>query len=423
MSSEVLPAHAAGSSAGAELRVEPWLAQLIGYVALLDVLFVPYFPLVIMPYSLPLVTGVLLCTARLRWTREIGWWLVLAVCVFASAALSALYRDQVTFLENTKRSFQLMSTFVYYFYFRWLAARSRLRLSGILGAFLAVFCAWLVFWTLDPARTAGWLAVLYPTSAFSSEADVFFRRFPYAFTDPNTAAYFLLVAGGFLVAYARKLSVVQLLLIGCAEVAAMIGTQSRGGMVALGVVLALALYYHRGAVLTSPVRVVVVGMIAVALVVTGWIWLSAQVGDHTPIGQLLRLLTTRLSGDHGAWQGGGGRTGKYEWVVTAHTLLPLGRGFLLLRDGSNFAPHSDHLRFLYSYGIVAWGIALGLLFRRVRGAYTFVVPAFVAFSINSLVDEQKLFALYLIALAVWTSSRQREETSEGDEPADRPARS
>ena len=74
---------------------------------------------------------------------------------------------------------------------------------------------------------------------------------------------------------------------------------------------------------------------------------------------------------------------------------------MVLRDGAPFGTHSDHFRFLYGYGFLAWGGTVYLLFRDMLGrAAPFAIPALVAFSINSLVDEQKLFCLFLCALGV-----------------------
>ena len=380
---------------------------MIGYFALLDILILPYFPRLIMPYSLPVVTVALLFGTRFRRDLELTLFTLLATCVVASAALSVMYRIDGAVMENAKRALQLLSAFVYFFYFRWLVRESPLRVTPVLVVFVAYFFGLLILWTSHPMETADWLAVAYPEGDKGTESLLLFFRFPYIFSDANTAAYFYLIAAGFLARIVPRLSTTGLVALLFGAVVVVISTQSRGAMVALALVVVVGLWLRRRAILRHPVWVAITVGVLIAGILVAWSWLSARTGDGTQVGTLLTLVKARFSGEQGDWQQG--RSTKYWWAITANVPFLIGRGYVLMRDGAIFSPHSDHLRLILSYGIIAWAATLYLLFRKFLRVFAFAIPALVAFSINSLIDEQKVFALYLIAVAVWASTSVRRD--------------
>ena len=80
----------------------------------------------------------------------------------------------------------------------------------------------------------------------------------------------------------------------------------------------------------------------------------------------------------------------------------------MLIDGVVDRPHSDFIRFLFSYGVVALIPASMYFFSRLLTWPALVMPALMAFLINSLIDEQKLLSLFLCLLAVSVGSRDRQ---------------
>lgn len=395
------------------------VARAIGYFALLDILIFPYFAKLVMPYSLPVVTAALLIGKPIKRDKYFVLFVVLAVCVFSSAALSVLFRADVTYVENAKRAFQLLTSFTYFFYFRWLGEQGALKLRPILWIFVAYFIGWIVLWTTNPQGTANMLASVYPAGSFMTEEVVLFFRFPYAFSDPNAAAYFFLIGSGFLVAYSPKISTPALVAVVVADLAAVVSTQSRGAMVALGIVAAIAMWDRRAVIRRHPIILAIIAGAILAGIVAAWSWLAAHTGDGTQVGTLLKLVGSRVSGESVEWQAG--RSSRYKWALTENVFFLIGRGYVVIRDGSTFPPHSDHMRFLIGYGIVGWGSVVLLLFRHLRRAYAFAIPALLAFSINTLVDEQKMLSLYLIALAVW-STMPRDEPVSSPHPSPSPPR-
>ena len=92
---------------------------------------------------------------------------------------------------------------------------------------------------------------------------------------------------------------------------------------------------------------------------------------------------------------------KYFFMFDNRLPFLWGEGYVLIRNGTWFRPHSDILRMLYSYGILAFAL-YGYMFRRCLTSRGFInfLPAFMAFAVNSLLDDQKLFALFLIMYSI-----------------------
>ena len=97
-------------------------------------------------------------------------------------------------------------------------------------------------------------------------------------------------------------------------------------------------------------------------------------------------------------------------MISNITIYPFGRGYTLFIDQSPIRPHSDHIRIFYSYGLICYILVIYLFFKNIFNVkFLFIIPAFIAFSINSLIDEQKLFALFLIILAIRQCQQKTEK--------------
>jgi O-antigen ligase len=399
MSAEIFPV-----SATMPLPRKLVYAKWLGYAMLIDLLFLPYFQLLIMPLSLPLVTvALLLFTVRIEQDRYPTLLFFLALAVFVSLAISmsipALAEYQT---ENLKRAFQLLSTFAYFFYFRWLARRVELRVSRIALAFLAWFGLLAASFYLDPAGTGEIIRSFYGRIVTDEDIMSLHLRFAYQFTDPNTAAYFLLVAASPLLAVVR--AGLPLAALSAALMLLTFVTQSKGALMALALMLLLTLYPPDRFLqaLTSVRRNIAVLVIAGAALAV-FIALS----DFIESNKALELAYQRIFEASDQYATGGSRFAIWSRFLDHLTAYPFGRGFMLTIENAVERPHSDLLRILFSYGIVALIPALLFLFGRLRSFPALVIPGLMAFLNNSLIDEQKLLALFLSLLAIFIGDADR----------------
>jgi hypothetical protein len=381
------------------------LARGVGYFLLFDLLFLPYFQLVIVPYGLPLLMfAAVVLNARVCRDSYLTLFIVIAAAAALSIAGSAFAPQAELYLpENLKRGVQLLTSFGYFFYFRWLARRAEIRPERLVGWFLVWFAVLAVIFFFDPAGTGDMIRRFYGRLVTSEETLAAHLRFSYMFTDPNTAAYFFLIGVSPLLA--RKHSPLVFLALSAALAILTFITQSRGALIALVLMLLLTVYppAHLRTIFSARRAV---GLLVVALAIFG---AFAYLIDTAGSAQVVKLAYERIFEASDQYESGGSRFQIWSHFTSNLFPLPLGRGYSLILEGVSDRPHSDLLRFVYAYGFPAAIAAVVFFFRRLLSFPALVIPALTAFLINTLADEQKLLGLYLALLGIAIGSGERRE--------------
>jgi hypothetical protein len=373
------------------------------YFTLIDLLFLPYFQLVIIPFSLPLLlAAAVLLRMHIKKDRYYGFFLAFAVPTLVSAAISFLLPESRSYLsEDVKRVIQLLSSFTYFFFFRWAAEQTRLRITPIVVVFVAWFALLAVLFVLSPLSTQEFMRTVYGRLVTADDTIESHLRFAYVFTDANTAGYFLLVASSVLLLSFR--SMVPLLLTAAVLCVLVFMTQSKGATGALLLMVATAIY--------APSRLVSLLSARRALAVVTLVCVGVAVGlrlaSATELNAALHLAFERLFASTDRLATGASRLAVWRHFMQSFSPLPFGRGFILTIDGVSERPHSDLLRVAYSYGLLAVPPLLAFLFSRAWSLAPLIVPALMAFLINSLLDEQKIFALFLCLLGLSVGAAER----------------
>jgi hypothetical protein len=383
------------------------VTEVVGYCVIFDLLMVPHFPLFVVPYSLALVIPWAVYRGRVTRDRDLRLFFALVLCVTLSALLSGFYRDSGIVVDNIKRAGQLLTSFAYYFVMRGLAREKRFNVTPVLMLFLLYHTAWVLSYWISPQPTISGLARLYPLSSTAAEGSLLGGRFTYMFSDANTDGYLVAMSGVFLATFGRLRApatalTVLLMIVNAAA------TGSRGVVVSLIFVCASWLVQSSRALLRNALGLAAAALVIVAVTLGGMRYYRARYPqDFEQTRVAIENSTKRLAGDGGGPvsalaedQSTANRIGYYTWLTSNLVPLPLGRGYHLLNDeGVEVPPHSDALRMIYSYGIIAFVVLVLLLFRDIRHA-SFAIPALFAFSVNSLIDEQKLFGIFLSLLAI-----------------------
>jgi hypothetical protein len=380
------------------------LAKWLGYFMLVDLLFLPYFQLLIMPFSLPIVFGWLVFGGvKLRSNKYLALLFFLSLGVAVSLGISIFDARLAEYqMENLKRAVQLLSTFAYFFFFLWLAREVDLRIQGIAAMFLVWFALLATAFYLDPTGASETIRLFYGRLVTSEETLSLHLRFPYQFTDPNTAAYFFLIAVAPLMTSRR--SGLAFAILTAVVVSLLFLTQSKGALMALALMVLLTLYppdQFMKAIFS--VRRTLVLLLLVLIAYFAFVWLTDIFDSNT----LLKRAYERIFESQDQIASGGSRFGIWAYFAENFTPLPFGRGFILLIGGISERPHSDFVRMTFSYGVIALVAIVVFLFGRLRSFPAVIIPGLMAFLINSLIDEQKLFALYLSLLAIQLGSEER----------------
>lgn len=377
----------------------------VAYLALIDLFLCPYFTVLVVPYSLPIVMLALVALGRVRSTSFRFHGLVIAFLFMTASVMTAMVlgKSPDLLFEDFKRLLQFISTFVYFFYFYTVAEHLSARvIKRIMMLAIAYIVSVAVAFVVTPYSLIALRQYLYSATAYRIDDLLTHSRFTYLFSDPNTAGYFLLVILFFVVTYFKNRFTQSLVML-VSGIFVTVLTQSVG--VAISMVGATILVLAQGFARLRAMRairslVVAIGLCSLLLLAPLFFpeFISGVSDSLTMFEQRVASTPTES------------RLLIYRYAVTNFSPFFWGQGYMLLRsDGAVFRPHSDHVRLVYSYGIIPYVIIVLWFFSKIhKRGYQFLIPAFVAFSVNSLIDEQKLLAVFLVLLALMEARNRRE---------------
>lgn len=376
------------------------IARWIAYFALLDLLILPYFQKIIMPYSLPvIVIAFFFLRIKLKFDRYLKIFLILCLIGIASVMFSLVLPGDYPnyFVDNLKRLIQLLTSFLYFFYFKWVVERTYVNVIPILFLFICWFFSFAIFFYLDPLGFGEIIRNIYGKGVISESDIEVHLRYSYIFSDPNTAAYFFLIATSPLLIRKMKLkwrSLILTLLIIILFIA-----QSRGAILSLLLVV-LYMFFKPSTFISNimnlkKIFLILIIVLAISVVITYIQLLSKE-------NLIINYAIERIFESEDV-STGGNRIYIWGTIITNFYPLPFGHGYNLLVKNVIYGPHSDVLRLVYSYGFVSFVLVFYFLFSKVKNIIPLIIPALTTFMINSLFDEEKVFGIFLIYLAIYTT--------------------
>lgn len=353
----------------------PWVATLV----IVDLLFVPRLLFAFgVPASLLIVLGSV-GRMRISWNGLICLLVLLSV-MLGSVAFGAASGLNLQSVDSLKRVLQLAAILLYAFY-AFDAYEIETLLVRVLRVFYVyVFGAMLLFYS-SPGAYETAIARVYPEALDELQSNLLYMRFPYVFSDPNSAAYLICFT---LVAYLRleprRSWAAFSVILGSASVLA---TQSRGAYIALLLILAHLLFNSDSKITT---KILVLSCVGTVMAVLARMY-------YVEIELALNLVESRFGQEE---ELGGGRVGKYLFFLQNFNFLPFGPGYHLLRDGMEFRPHSDLIRLNLAYGILAVPAFLYFVWPRRRGQALLFAVFVIPFLINTVIDDFRLLGMYLL---------------------------
>lgn len=376
------------------------LFKYIAYFALIDLLMLPYFPLLIMPYSLPIVLLGLFVFGKVKLIKFYSYYVVIvSLLIMMSFMTGALLGKSPEFLrEDFLRMFQFLTTFLYFFYFYAVAKYLSTRvIKGIMLAGVLYILLIAIEFIIDPWFLVTLREHLYKATAYQAEDIVEHYRFTYIFSDPNTGGYFFVMLVLFILIYFNN-NFLQRILLLVSAIFVTILVQSTG--VAVSIALVVIFVIFKGFIRLNLRFIFKAVVLAIGLCITLLIFVHFTLNDiMLEVSRSFDMFMGRVVMDDRVET----RLWKYSYAINNFTTLFLwGQGYTLLEpNGTIFRPHSDHIRLIYSYGVIVYAMSIYFFFRKIfQDRYLFLIPAFIAFSVNSLIDEQKLFGLFLVLMAL-----------------------
>lgn len=369
----------------------------VSYFVIIDLLFMPYFPLFVIPYSLPIVMISLVYLNDNFQKKEFIIFILLSTGILISTFISLFLNIESTYIiENIKRSLQFLTTFSYYFFFRTVLRKVELNLTIIFSTFIIYLLTLMSLFLTDPLSYLNIRTVLYPVGSASAGEFLFFKRFDYMFADPNTAGYFILLVI-FYVLIKCNLSFILRLIFIITIFAVIVSTKSTGATLASVVFFIYYFYNFIKKILTKRNRIKGIFFSIMLLVLVYFIF--DYVSD--PSSTLSLSIEEYVERLQNSTENNESRLVKYSSLTKEFYPLLFGTGYSLVKYNEIIKPHNDHLRLIYSYGIFSYVLLIAFFFHRIKFAsIVILLPAFIAFSVNTLIDEQKFLAIFLVLLAL-----------------------
>lgn len=391
------------------------LKGIVSVIILIDILILPSINIPFLP-SVPISLPIVLLIVFLNYKKLIKYksfklFLILIISLIFSFFVSLAVSPKFTYLNqevvsviehNIKRPLEMILLFSYYFFYKLFFKNSK-----YIVRVLILFIVWYLFLGLlaviDLKSYAAINELIYGDIIYNKEyliqnnLNALFR-FNYFFVDPNTAVYmFLLVAFFTLTKY--KLNLIMKLIIHFGIIFAVIISQSSGGLISA--LLFYGVYFTKYIInsINKPVinknNIFILNVSLLLLIIFIMFMLirtDFSISNIEFIDAAIKRIVSNTDG--------GGRLDMYLYLLSDRLPFIWGEGFVLIRNGIWYKPHSDILRFLYSYGIVSLLSFIFIFTKEIKMKNYFLIPAIIAMLINTLIGEQKLFAIFLILTSI-----------------------
>lgn len=371
----------------------------------IDLLFLPYFTLVSVSYSVPIVVLWMIKHARIeRKDREIAVIVLVAVLMILSTAIALVYWGEVrfdtSFSTSVKRLIQYIICFGYYFFYKDFFKKAKVDMNRIILAFIVFVTCFVLFFLVNPQLYANIKISISPVDNHTRRylANEVHYRFNYWWTDPNNIAY--LVAGLSWWGLTRKEnSLVYKFIMGVLSIFIVASTASNGGLIMTAAMAGFVFLrwliglFKKGRVKISSVNFVICATLLLLCVmkITNMLEYILDI--------FIAKIQMRFQYYSSTGNLSGGRID--DLMTSVKYLNPL---FLLIGSGKEgFTNENGHLYWICMYGFPAYLGFLWLIFRKRKWQrwvdYVWILPFFVCFTMNIGIGEFKWLGIYFMFLA------------------------
>lgn len=385
--------------------------------ALIDILFLPYFWLISAPLSLPFILHWSAKNIRYIFSGRDGNLLKIIFITMVNSFIIGMVFYPEYFYDNIKIGVIFLYCFGAYCLFKKVLSIYELDLKflfNLFSIFLGIilltyytnknfYSALTYFWNL---RSGGAIAGLYENFVG--------YRFSFIWTDPNNIAYMISSIFIFLISYYR-ISIWMALWWFVLVIATMLASASRGGAIAFGGTLILYLIVVIigriliGGVIRIRIQWVIGVCVLILICILGWVIYDSRVIDIVANSNVFAYAQERLGSEEDTrlekWKSYYRGLEPWDWIF----LVFAGRGAGSIFNGQSVSPHNGHIFWIFNYGLISLIAFLMLTFhlwsRIGLRRRLWMLPFFVGFTLNIMIGEVKLFAIYLLMLAYATRVR------------------
>ena len=368
------------------------LSRILLSFILIDILFLPYFQLILIPLSLPILFFYYIFIGfNINNNLDFKLWIFFLVIVFVSILHGSIYHHlSIFFIDNIKYFLSFLSLIFYIVFFDSKSINLSIKFTNkILKSFVFYISILSILLLFVPFQVLDFISLIYGRT--SSDLDGFLSdlRFKYLFQDPNTLAYFMNLVLGFLL-HTHKKSPLLLLLI-FLILFNIIMTQSTGGLFSFIFIILIFVYKYL-ILLNLRKKILLISSFFLLVIVV-----SLLIFNFNEKSIFLKYFLDRIFETDDRIDSGGGRFAIWSELFNLFP-YPIGIGYnLFIPELSKIrSPHSDFFGMFFRYGPFSL-IPIFFHFVKIfRSSYYIIIPSLITFFINSLFDDQKLILLFFL---------------------------
>jgi len=385
-------------------RTESKFDKFCFWFTTIDLLFLPYFTVVSVSFSVPIIAlWMVLNSKKLFYDKEASIYVLMAGAMFFSLIVGLVYngnvRFETTYTTSVKRFLQYIICFGYYFFYKSYFRKKYVEISKIIFIFIMYMSVFALFFLLYPIKYAELKMAIHPVDNHTQRylANLISYRFNYLWTDPNNIAY--LVCGIFFwYIYRNECTFNKKLIIFLLTLLILFSTVSNGGIIIFSFmlfanILKWIVNKHKFIIKIKSLYFVLF-LSACIIAIFTFTQTANKIYNTFIIGIISRLSyylnTNNLSG---------GRINDLN--IAIKYLNPI---FIIVGSGKEgFTYENGHLYWICMYGFISYIGFIWLMFRKTKTQlwrdYIWVIPFFVAYTMNIAIGEFKWMAIYLMLMA------------------------
>lgn len=377
---------------------------------LLDIFFLPYFSLVSVSYSLPvIVVWYLLRGRKTHACPEYRLFPIVALFMTVCSIMCLLYTGEVlyetTFQTSVKRLLQFLSSFWYFFFLRYYFKTKKTKICNVVFWAIVYMTLLAALYYIFPSQYATIKAVINPadnhtrrwlTGRYISE-----YRFNFLWSDPNNVGYMAVSLFLFYISEKRE-DVFKKYAAFFMLVFILFCTMSIGSM--LITIFTISLYltsilWTKRSINARKVGRNVLILTFVALAVFALSGYISMFFDSNIVMSFMHRISIYASSNNVT----GGRLNDFERSLTM--MNPL---FAIIGSGKEgFSAENGHIYLICMYGFPVYCYFMYVLFSKRNGLplsmWLVILPMFVGFTANIAIIEQK-FLLILLCMQAYYSA-------------------
>lgn len=373
----------------------------------IDILFLPYFTLMTVSYSVPIVWLWAIYNHKILFRGREGKIILAAILImFVSTCINPIYSSTVvletTFSTSVKRLIQYITLFFLLIFFKEIFKKYNKNIDKILLIFLLYVFVLSCLFFLFPYKYGTLKLAINPSDNHTRRflQGILVYRFNFLWTDPNNVAYavtgieiYLLLRG--------KLSTLKKFFVLASSMFIILATASAGGIVSFIVgnfLLFLSVIFNNSS-LTVKVKINTL-LIGFFLIVLSVIILFQTNMFESIVIPMVTKFQNRMAVYQTSNNITGGRLDDFK-----HSIAIMSPIFLFIGSGhEGFTTEIGHLYLIGMYGAIVYVCYMNIFFGRFgnqkRRDYVWIVPFFIGFTMNICIGEYKWLAIYLLLLAV-----------------------